>query len=168
MGILSLAVPWYYRLMAVVLLLAAATGFGWIKGASHVQAAWDAEQQAMAIAAAQQRARQAETTVKVVTEYIDRVQIVQGKTRTIIKEVPVYVPAQADADCRINTGFVRLHDAAATNTIPAAPGNPDAAPAGVALSTVAATVAGNYGTCHETAEKLMALQAWIKEMQNGR
>ena len=33
-----------------------------------------------------------------------------------------------------------------------------------ALSAVAGTVAANYQTCHENAEQLRALQAWVKEM----
>ena len=40
----------------------------------------------------------------------------------------------------------------------------DAAAAGIALSAVAGTVAANYQTCHENAEQLRALQAWVKEM----
>lgn len=42
MGPLSL-VPWPYRLLIVAVLAAALVGVGWVKGASHVQAEWDAE-----------------------------------------------------------------------------------------------------------------------------
>ena len=142
-------IPWPYRLLALVLLAAALIGFGWIKGAEHVQARWDAAVQQQTLQAAAIRERQAEATVKVVTEYVDRVRVVREKGDTIIKEVPIYVSVQADAACTINRGFVRLHDAAA---------------AGLALSAVAATVATNYQTCHENAEQLRALQAWVSEM----
>jgi len=40
----------------------------------------------------------------------------------------------------------------------------DAAAASIALSAVAGTVAANYQTCHENAEQLRALQAWVREM----
>lgn len=40
----------------------------------------------------------------------------------------------------------------------------DAVAAGIALSAVAGTVAANYQTCHENAEQLRALQAWVSEM----
>jgi len=88
-------------------------------------------------------------------------------TRNIIKEVPVYVAAEADAACPIPVGFVRLHDAAAAGAWPAVPiasGPPNDAPSGIALSGVAATVAENYGSCRETAERLTSLQEWIRSI----
>lgn len=157
-------IPWPYRLLALVLLAVALIGFGWIKGAVHVQAQWDAAVQQQALQTSATRLRQAEATVKVVTEYVDRVRVVREKGDTIIREVPVYVPAQADAACTINRGFVRLHDAAAAGELPEPAGDADAPAAGIALSTVAETVAGNYQSCHENAEQLRALQGWVREM----
>ena len=75
-----------------------------------------------------------------------------------------FVPVQADAACTINRGFVRLHDAAATGELPEPARDADAAAAGIALSAVAGTLAANYQTCHENAEQLRALQAWVSEM----
>ena len=150
-------IPWPYRLLALAALGVALVGFGWIKGASHVQAQWDAAIQQQALQTAAIRERQAQATVKVVTEYVDRIRVVREKGDTIIKEVPVYVPVQADAACTINRGFVRRHDAAAAGKLPEAA-------TGVALSPVAGTVAANYQTCHENAEQLRALQAWVSEM----
>ena len=105
---------------------------------------------------------------RVVTEYVDRVKVVEKRAATLIKEVPVYVSAQADAACVVPVGFVRLHDAAATGTEPAAPertGAADAAPSGVALSTVAATSVDNYAACHANAEQLSSLQAIVHDYQ---
>ena len=157
-------IPWPYRLLALAVLGVALVGFGWIKGASHVQAQWDAAVQQQALQAAAARERQAQATVKVVTQYVDRVRVVREKGQTIIKEVSVYVPVQADAACSINRGFVRLHDAAAAGELPEPARDADAAASGLALSTVAATVAANYQTCHENAEQLKALQVWVSEM----
>ncbi len=66
--------------------------------------------------------------------------------------------------CAINRGFVRLHDAAAAGELPEPTRDPDAPAPGIALSAVAGTVAANYQTCHENAEQLRALQAWVREM----
>ncbi len=157
-------IPWPYRLLALAALGLALVGFGWIKGAGHVQAQWDATVQQQALHATAVREEQAQATVKVVTEYVDRIRVVREKGDTIIKEVPVYVPVQADAACTINRGFVRLHDAAAAGALPEPARDTDAAAADIALSAVAGTVATNYQTCHETAEQLRALQTWVREM----
>jgi hypothetical protein len=158
-------IPWPYRLLALAALAVALIGFGWVKGAGHVQARWDAAVQQQTLQATAIRERQALAAVKVVTEYVDRVRIVREKADTIVKEVPVYVPVQADAACTINRGFVRLHDAAAAGELPEPAQDADAAAAGIALSAVAGTVAANYQSCHENAEQLRALQAWVREMR---
>jgi hypothetical protein len=111
-------IPWPYRWLAVAALGVALVGFGWVRGAGYVQAQWDAAVQKQTLQAAAIRERQAQGTVKVVTQYVDRVRVVCEKGDTIIKEVPVYVPVQADAACTINRGFVRLHDAAAAGEPP--------------------------------------------------
>ena len=98
--------------------------------------------------------------VKVVTKYVDRVQVVQGRTRTIIKEVPVYVPT-GTAD--LPAGYRVLHDAAAQGVIPDPARIADASP--VPAQDAAETVVENYGTCHETAEQVIALQDWIRAQQ---
>lgn len=162
-NMLVMAVPWPYRMLALALLSAALVGFGFIKGASHEAAKWEAAQAEAARKSAAIQVRQAEATVKVVTQYVDRVKVVIEKGAEIIKEVPVYVTPESDAACVLSRGFVRLHDAAAANQIPGPAGSADAAPAGIALSTVAATVADNYERCAENSEQLKSLQQWIVE-----
>lgn len=150
--------------LAVVAVALALLAIGWSSGAANVQDKWDAEKQAQALASAKTGQRQAQATVQVVTEYVDKIKVVRERGATIIKEVPVYVNAQADADCIINAGFVRLHDAATGNPVSLPPGSADAAPSGVALSTVAATVADNYQGCRENIEQIIAWQQWSMAM----
>lgn len=166
MNILSM-IPLHYRIiggLAILLMIIAAAEFD---GAARVNARWQEDKAKQAAAAAAILEKQGEATVKVVTEYVDRVKVVREKGDTIIKEVPVYVPAQADAACTINRGFVRLHDAAAANQIPEPAGVADAAPSGITLSTAAGTIAGNYERCSENAEQLRALQEWVRGMQEA-
>lgn len=87
---------------------------------------------------------------------------IRERTRTIVKEVPVYVTAEADRHCDVPVGFVRLHDAAAAGVPPTPAESPDA-PSGVALSAVAATVAENYGTCHELRSQVLGWQDWYAQ-----
>ena len=156
-------VAWPYRVLAPAVLGIALVGFGWLKGASHVQAQWDAATAAQQLAQAQVQIRKAEATVQVVTQYVDRIQVVREKGDTLIQEIPVYVPVQADAACTVHRGFVSLHDAAAAGDLPEPTRDPDAPAEGLALSAVAATVVTNYQTCHENAEQLKALQDWIRQ-----
>jgi hypothetical protein len=156
-------IAWPYRLLALAALGIAVFGFGWLKGASHVQAQWDATSAAQLQAQAQAQTRQAQAIVQVVTQYVDRIQVVREKGDTLIQEVPVYVPVQADAACTVHRGFVSLHDAAAAGELPQPARDADAPAEGLALSAVAATVVTNYQTCHENAEQLKALQDWIRQ-----
>jgi hypothetical protein len=157
------AISWPYRLLALAVIGIALFGFGWLKGASHVQAQWDAATAAQQQAQAQAQIRQTQASVQVVTQYVDRIQVVREKGDTLIQEVPVYVPVQADAACTVHRGFVRLHDAAAAGELPEPARDADAPAEGLALSAVAATVVTNYQTCHENAEQLKALQDWIRQ-----
>lgn len=110
----------------------------------------------------------ARNNVRVVTRYVDRVRIVRERGATITREIPAHVTPQADARCPVPVGFVRVHNAAAQNLPlhrPAA--DPDAPAPGVTLSAVAATVAGNYGTCHVVREQLLALQDYLRGLQQA-
>lgn len=157
MGISSI-----YKIIAATASAAALFAFGWLKGMEHVQGKWDAETARIALADVNLELYRTKETVRVVTEYVDRVQVVREKGATIVKEVKVYVP---DDRCTVPVGFVRVHNAAATGGALIAPGIIDAAPAGIALSDVAGTVTSNYTRCRENAEQLIALQEWVRAMQ---
>lgn len=160
---LSAIIPAPYRLLGLSLLAAALVGIGWVKGTTYVQNKWDAENMRQSLQVATVKKLQAEATVQIVTKYVERVKVVREAGDTIIKEVPTYVPLEADAACVLSRDFVRLHDAAASGRLPDPAGGTDAPAAGIALSTVASTVADNYERCHENAEQITALQQWISE-----
>lgn len=149
----------------LVLVLAGLGGWLWIDGLKRAAAEAEAKVAALEtdLAVARATIAQHKTTERVVTQYVDRVRIVRQRGATIVKEVPVYVPLEADAACRINRGFVWLHDAAVRNAPPApGTGAADAPATGVTLSAVARTVTGNYATCHEIREQLTGLQSWVR------
>ena len=106
--------------------------------------------------------KQAVVSDKTVTEYVDRVQIVQGKSREIIKEIPIYVKDT----CTLSGGFRLLHDSAVNNELPDPARIVDEAP--VSVADVAETVARNYGICEETKTTLQALQSWVREQSSIR
>lgn len=84
--------------------------------------------------------------------------------QTVIREVPVYVSPQSDQHCILPWGAVRLLDAAASGADPArlrdhiAPGQPDDAASGIALSEIVALLAANLGIARANAGQLEQLQ----------
>lgn len=152
--------PWVMWL-ALTVLVVAATGWGWVKGADSVQSQWTAERAAQTISVLRVQVKQVEVTERVVTQYVDRVRVVREQADAVIREVPVYVPTKCDADGRLPAGWRVLHDAAASGRAASTSDAADAQP--VAPDAAAATVAANYGTCRETSEQLIALQQWVRE-----
>ncbi len=150
-------IPLPYRILICIALIAAVFGFGWFKGSASVHADWDTAKQAQELANSNASTEQAEQKIQVVTQYVDRVQVVHEKGATITKEVKVYVPSDS---CPLSGGFRVLHDAAAANQLPD-PTRVADAPAADAQA-VAATVTGNYETCNVIREQLIALQNWAR------
>ena len=168
--VLALLRRYWPQLLAAGLALAAAWwlhSLGYKAGAAAVQAEWAAERAQLEEQHDAEVARLNAAARYMDVRFVETVREVEGQTRTIVKEVPRYVTVEADRACPIPVGFVRLHDAAASGDgLPADPpaGRADEASSGIALSAVAETVAGNYGTCRRNAEQVIALQAYLREV----
>lgn len=106
-------------------------------------------------------------TVEVVTEYVEKVKVVKEKGDIIYEKVPVYITKEDDARCIIPNGFVVLHDSAVQNTVPETPRSTNEKPSGVELSEATKTIIVNYNKYHEVVEQLVALQKWVKEMEQN-
>jgi hypothetical protein len=155
------AVPLARRALIAVLIGAVLAVCGYVQGAAHVTKQWNEAKAKQAAAVAKVETKQAEATVKVVTQYVDRVQVVRERGKTITQQVTKYVPLSAPA---LPYGFRLLHDAAASG-VPL----PDAAASldgpSVSAQDVASTVSDNYASCRAEYEKLTSLQDWISEQQ---
>ena len=160
MGLLSL-IPLPYRILAGLLIAAMISAAGWMKGAAHVQAKWDAATVKQSLRVAIVEKAQAESTVKIVTKFVDRVRVVKETGAALTREVVRYVPSDS---CDLPPGYRVLHDAAARGEPADAAGNTDAA--AVPAQDAAATVIDNYSACRANAEQLVALQNWAKETTN--
>lgn len=88
----------------------------WLNGDHHGSSREKAAE-ASRLKAAKARVVKREAKAASITEHVaekltkDRERIVY-RTRTLTKEIPVYVSPQDDAACRIPPGWLRLHDAA--------------------------------------------------------
>jgi hypothetical protein len=106
--------------------------------------------------------KQAVVSDQTVTKYVDRVQIVQGKSRTIIKEIPIYVQDTVN----LSGGWRMLHDNAVKSELPDPTRDSDEGTVkaqAVTATDALETVIRNYGICHENSATLSALQEWVKE-----
>ena len=160
-------IPTQYKLGLQILSVSLlATGLFFI-GAISNEEQWKLKVNEMEVKVAKQEVAASQITTEVITKYVDRVKIVEGKTREIIKKVPVYITKESDDKCTINNGFVSLHNSSASQTkIPDTTRDVNETASDVKLSTVATTITENYGTYYQVAEQLKSLQDWIKQQKD--
>lgn len=156
---LGIKIPWQVFACAGLGLLLAGFGY-WCYdlGQDHKQADWDASIERGRKAVEELKKKQVVITTRVETVYLDKVKVIREKGRDIVKQVPIYIPADS---CDLPGGFRLLHDAAATNTLPDSSKLSDAASVSVADATT--TIGENYATCQEWREQLVNLQEWVHE-----
>lgn len=99
------------------------------------------------------------------TKFITVVQKVRDNTAKKIEEITAHVTPQADANCPVTLGFVRVFNRATGGEIPPASSGPDDAASGVALSDVAKTNTINAGEYDGLAAQLISLQDWVRQQQ---
>jgi hypothetical protein len=91
-------------------------------------------------------------------------QAIQTQIQTVIRKVPVYVSEKSDSACVLPWGVIRLLDAAASGAdlgdvaARVAPGQPDDAASGVALSDAVALLAVDLGIARQNADQLGHLE----------
>lgn len=117
-----------------------------------------AEQAVQAVKVA--RAREI-VTEKVVTKYVERQQKAQVVTNTITKEVVRYV--ESNPGSCLDARWRELHDAAAKNELPISESVAHAAGGAPTAAAAISTVTENYAACNRTADRLDALQDWVRE-----
>jgi hypothetical protein len=101
--------------------------------------------------------KQAVVSDQAITKYVDREQIVQGKSREIIKEVKVYV----QDTCTLSADWRLWHNNAVYNAVSDTTRDSDEAT--VTATDALETVIRNYGICHENSTTLSSLQEWVRE-----
>lgn len=116
------ALPAWVLWLALTALVAASAGWGYTRGANAVQDRWDKATAEQSSVVALVRQRQAEVTERVVTQYVDRVRVIERAADAVIREVPVYVQDRCEPDGRLPAG-VRwvLNAAACAGRCPAEP-----------------------------------------------
>lgn len=110
--------------------------------------------------------KQGKVTEKVTTKYVKVKGETQTVTNTVHDKVVEYV--EANPGYCLDAAWGRLHDAAAANTVPQPSEPVDGAERAPTAAGAIETVTANYAACHRTADKLDALQGWVKGQQTVR
>lgn len=143
-------IPLPYLALTAVLLVASAYGLGRFHGASGVRQEVEAAEARTEALAAKLQAKQANETVRVVTEYVDR-------ERVIERNVPV-----------VRERLIRVCNDANRPGVPGAARPADAsarADASRGVDHSHAAFAQDLIECRASAERLRALQAWVRANQ---
>ena len=138
----------------------------YMEGGISNQERWEARVAEAKLEMAKKEAASTEASTKVVTKYINKIEIVKEKGDAIVKEIPKFVTATDDGQCAVPNGFVVLHDSASRNEVPDSTRGIDEGTSKVKLSGIAETVTTNYTTYYQVSEQLKALQEWVKEQQS--
>lgn len=102
------------------------------------------------------------TTVTVLTKRADSSKAISQRASNVQLEIEKRFPALGVAV--LPGAFRVLHDAAALDQVPAAPGGADEAP--VTPKEAATTITSNYEVCHDNADRLQKLQWWVTGVSN--
>jgi hypothetical protein len=138
----------------------------YMEGGISNQERWESKVAEAKLEMAKKDAASADSTTKVITKYITKIEIVKEKGDAIIKEVPKFITATADGQCVIPNGFVLLHDSASRNEIPDSSSGIDEGASSAKLSGVAITVTQNYTLYYQVSQQLKSLQEWVTEQQS--
>jgi hypothetical protein len=109
---------------------------------------------------AEQQSKDANIALETKTqEHLKAIKEARNANKTIIKET---VGRQIDSQCSLPRSAVSLHDSASRNEVSRGAASTDGTPSTVKASELIEIVVDNYGTCHETAEKLRGWQEWYQ------
>jgi len=145
----------------MALLVGAFGLWSWFKGNEHGTQKLIDYQAKQAIEAVRIAKGRETVTIQMIARYVKVQGATQVVTQTVEREVVRY--AEANPGFCLDPAWRVLHDAAALNSIPASPGRADAAGGAPKAAEALAGVTENYEACHRTADRLDALQGWVKQ-----
>lgn len=156
-------IPFPYKLLAGLALIAGVFFYGYMKGSAYAEAElarFSAKANAKIV---ELEKKNAEISNNVVTEYIDRVNVIREKEYVYRDLGKNNVPGQYN----LSNGWVYTHDtsASAGDADPARAS--DATSSGIKDNTALLTIISNYASCMQTREQLISLQQWINDSKRA-
>lgn len=102
---------------------------------------------------------------QVVTNTITKVKFIKEKTDANIQYVTKYVAKELDADCRLTSASVMLHDSASRSEVSTSSSSAASSPSEVKASDLLTTVVENYGTYYQVVEQVKGWQDWYQQQK---
>ena len=152
-------IPLPIKLLTLVFLILGAAGYGYMKGSAKADLQITnlvAERNQLAV---DLERRNTDISNTVVTEYVDRVNVITEKEYVYRDLAQNTVPSQYV----MSNGWVYTHDISATGGDADPTRASDESPSGIKDNTTLVTIAANYATCERNAEQLIQLQRWITD-----
>lgn len=107
----------YFKDALVILVVLLGLWFVYHKGEEATQKLWDADKVRVQGEIDKLKSQQGEVTVKEVIKYVDRIKVVEGKSKTITEYVDRYITPEANKSCVIPNNAITIIDAAARNVV---------------------------------------------------
>lgn len=156
-------IPFPYKLLAGLALIAGVFFYGYMKGSAYAEAElarFSAKANAKIV---ELEKKNAEISNNVVTEYIDRVEVIREKEYVYRDLGKNNVPGQYN----LSNGWVYTHDASASAGDADPARASDATSSGIKDNTALLTIISNYASCMQTREQLISLQQWINDSKRA-
>lgn len=146
-----------YKVAFIALAIVSAGGAGYIKGSGD--AANKAQEQVIDSLTKAVKLEQelADAKENVITEYVDKIQVVKEKETIYEKAATTSVPSQFN----VSNGWINLHDTAVVLGEVDRVKTSDATQSDIKDSQALATIVENYSVCLQNAQQLTSLQQWI-------
>lgn len=146
------------KAIATLTLIISIFGEGYVFANRRYEAAVKEYQEKVAVA--EQQAKDANEKIKTVV--VEKVKVIKDTTNENKTAINKYVTDE----CQLSNAAVLLHDSSSQNVVPPSTISSTRGTSKVKVPELLSTVTDNYGTCHETREKLKAWQDWYKNQKD--
>ncbi len=152
-------IPFPYKMLAAIALIAGVFFYGYMKGSAYAEAELQRFTAESSKKVAELEKKNSEISGQVITQYVDRVNTVKEKEYVYLDRAKNNVPSQHI----MSNGWVYTHDISATNGDADASRSSDATTSGIKDNEALLTIISNYSKCEQNAQQLIALQKWITD-----
>ena len=149
------------QIIGIILTIAAT----WFIGGISNDNAWQLRVKDMEAKLTLAEAKSQMVNTEVVTNTITKIKVVREKTHANIQYVTKYVAKELDADCRLTSASIVLHDSASRGEVSSSPSSAASSTSEVKASELLTTVVENYGTYYQVVEQVKGWQDWYQQQK---